>query len=291
MKKYFFIATFTFSSYSFSQGCSDAGFCTIDNIKTVNLDSISEKNYFKLGVNMGQADHEISVLGSYLEFGRKISNALETNIKLNYLSQSLNGFTSSSLSDAFLNANYRLNKSSKATIGVKIPFTDGNLKDNGQPLPMDFQPSLGTVDLILAISKKVNNFNFSLGIQQPLTQNKNQYISLNEPYFSTNNFKRSGDVLVRLVYLYKFSEKLSIAPSLLPIYHLQNDKFTNEFNQELEIKGSQGLTLNGNVFLNYALNQKNSLELSFGSPFIVRDARPDGLTRSFVANLEYRLKF
>jgi len=26
-------------------------------------------------------------------------------------------------------------------------------------------------------------------------------------------------------------------------------------------------------------------------PFIVRDIRPDGLTRSFIANIEYKIKF
>ncbi len=292
MKKSFFIfITILFFSTTYSQGCSDAGFCTIDNIKSIDLDSIAEKNYFKIGANMGQGENEISVFGSYLEYGRKINSNFETNIKINYLSQSLDGFSSSSLSDAFVNGNYRFNNNIKATLGFKIPFTDGNLKENNQPLPMDFQPSLGTFDLILGVSKKVNNFNFSIGLQQPLTQNKNQFISLNDEYFSTNKFKRSGDVLFRMVYNYKFSEKFFIAPSLLPIYHLQNDKYTNELNQELEIEGSSGLTLNGNLFINYVINPKNSIELSFGSPFVIRDARPDGLTRSFVANLEYKIKF
>lgn len=78
---------------------------------------------------------------------------------------------------------------------------------------------------------------------------------------------------------------------MLPIYHLTNDKFTDELNIKREIEGSQGLTLNGNVYFDYEFNAKSSLQLNVGMPFVVRDARPDGLTRSFIANLEYRIKF
>lgn len=86
-------------------------------------------------------------------------------------------------------------------------------------------------------------------------------------------------------------KKFTITPSLLPIYHLMNDKFTNALGLENEIKGSQGLTLNGNAYLDYAINAKNALQINLGMPFLVRDARPDGLTRTFVANLEYKIKF
>lgn len=77
----------------------------------------------------------------------------------------------------------------------------------------------------------------------------------------------------------------------MPIYHLTKDKYTNEFNIKKEIIGSQGLTLNGNAYIDYEFNSKNIIQLNLGIPFIVRDARPDGLTRSFIANLEYRIKF
>ena len=77
----------------------------------------------------------------------------------------------------------------------------------------------------------------------------------------------------------------------MPIYHLINDKYTDEFNVEQEITGSQGLTLNGNIYLDYEINRKNKIQINMGMPFIVRDSRPDGLTRSFIANLEYRIKF
>lgn len=287
-----YIILFVISFYSYGQGCSDAGFCTLENFQGTETDSISFKNSFKIGANVGSADNDVSVFGSYLEYSRQFNSKWELLAKITYLSQSIDGFSSSSLADAYLTSSYAINSNMKIIGGFKIPFTDGNLKDNGFALPMDFQPSLGTFDLILGASKSYKSWTFVLAYQQPLTQNKNEFFApMNSDYISTNEFKRSGDVLLRASYKFSLADRFIITPSLLPIYHLSNDKFTDVDNMEKEINGSQGLTLNANIYLNYIFNQKNSLELSFGSPLIVRDTRPDGLTRSFVANLEYKISF
>jgi hypothetical protein len=163
---------------------------------------------------------------------------------------------------------------------------------------MDYQSSLGTLDLILGMGYEIDNVQMVFAMQQPLTQNKNAFIanaypinSVLKSFQSTNSFKRSGDILARVSYPITIDDNFRITPSLLTIYHLANDKFTNSLGDEKEIMGSQGLTLNGNVFLDYEINNKNSLQVNVAMPFIVRDSRPDGLTRSFIANLEYRIKF
>ena len=163
---------------------------------------------------------------------------------------------------------------------------------------MDYQASLGTFDLILGVGYEIKKVQFVVAAQQPLTQNNNQFIASNYPinsklgsFQSTNKFERSGDILLRMSYPINLHSKLRLTPSILPIYHLTNDKFTDEFNIKREIIGSQGLTLNGNAYFDYEINNNNSLQLNIGMPVVVRDARPDGLTRGFVANLEYRVKF
>lgn len=163
---------------------------------------------------------------------------------------------------------------------------------------MDYQSSLGTFDLIFGIGYEIKKIQFVAAIQQPLTQNDNQFIATNYPinselrtFQSTNKFERSGDVLLRVSYPININSKLKLTPSILPIYHLANDKYMDEFNVKQEIKGSQGLTLNGNTYIDYEINSKNIIQLNLGMPFIVRDSRPDGLTRNFIANIEYRVKF
>ena len=293
----FFICITTLTLYA--QGCSDAGFCTIDSFKPHEHEQVTEDyNSFKIGTNYGAADYSISAIGLYLEYNRKFSEKLSLDAKLTALSQSGNDISVFGLSDLFLNGNFRISDKATTTLGFKIPLMDGSREENGLPLPMDYQSSLGTFDLILGFGYRINRLQLVAAWQQPLTQNNNEFLAEDYPlgsplrdFQSTNEFVRSGDMLLRASYPLNLGSKLVFTPSLLPIYHLANDKFTDADGIEREIEGSQGLTLNWNAYFDYPINDRQNLQLSLGAPFIVRDARPDGLTRSFVANLEYKISF
>lgn len=287
------------TNYTYGQGCSDAGFCTINSFKPNSTDSTEViNNQFKIGFFFGKADNSISVYGNYLEYNRQLGEKFGLDIKLAALAQNGNGISTYGLSDVFLNTNYKASEKIKITLGAKIPLSFANKSFKNLPLPMDYQASLGTFDLIFGVGYEIKKLQLVAAIQQPLTQNDNQFIASNYPinsklsaFQSTNKFQRSGDVLLRVSYPISISSKLKLTPSILPIYHLSNDKYTDEFNVKKEIIGSQGVTLNGNVYLDYEINNKNIIQFNIGMPFIVRDSRPDGLTRSLIANLEYRIKF
>lgn len=255
-------------------------------------------NQFKLGTYFGNADNSISIYGNYLEYNRLLSEKFGLDVKLTTLAQNGNGISTFGLSDIFLNASYKASEKVKLTLGTKIPLSEANKFSNNLPLPIDYQASLGTFDLIFGIGYELKRIQFVAALQQPLTQNNNQFIATNYPINSelrtlqsTNKFERSGDILLRVSYPMNITSKLKLTPNILPIYHLANDKFTNEFNVKKEIIGSKGLTLNGNAYLDYEINSKNIIQLNLGVPFIVRKSRPDGLTRGFIANIEYRIKF
>lgn len=284
------------TNYSYSQGCSDAGFCTINSFKPNSTEVLN--NQFKLGTYFGNADNSISIYGNYLEYNRLLSEKFGLDVKLTTLAQNGNGISAFGLSDIFLNASYKASEKVKLTLGTKIPLSEANKFSNNLPLPIDYQASLGTFDLIFGIGYELKRIQFVAALQQPLTQNNNQFIATNYPINSelrtlqsTNKFERSGDILLRVSYPMNITSKLKLTPSILPIYHLANDKFTDEFNVKKEIIGSKGLTLNGNAYLDYEINSKNIIQLNLGVPFIVRKSRPDGLTRGFIANIEYRIKF
>ncbi len=300
--KFFLIAITLFcliTNYSYGQGCSDAGFCTLNSFKPNNIDSTQVlNNQFKIGAFFGNADNSISVYGNYLEYNRQLTNKFGLDLKLTTLSQNGNGISTFGLSDIFLNTIYKVSEKVKLTLGAKIPLSKADKTNDNLPLTMDYQASLGTFDLIFGFGYEFKKIQVVAAIQQPLTQNNNQFIATNYPtnsnlrkFQSTNKFERSGDVLLRVSYPINITSKLKLTPSILPIYHLTNDKYTDEFNVKKEIIGSQGLTLNGNAYLDYEINSKNIIQLNLGIPFIVRDIRPDGLTRSFIANIEYRIKF
>ena len=87
------------------------------------------------------------------------------------------------------------------------------------------------------------------------------------------------------------NEKLTLKPNALFIYHLGNDSYVNQFGNRVEIANSDGLTINGNIIANYKIGDNSSIETSLATPFVVREVRPDGLTRAFTVGLSFKQGF
>lgn len=283
------------------QGCSDAGFCTLNGFKPGVPDSTLKeyKNHLSVGLSHGEADHAIAIWSTYIEYHRQVSDNVGVDLKLGALNQTDKHISTTGISDLYLNVSYACMKNTTVLGGFKIPLQDGNKQSaEGLSLPMDYQASLGTFDLILGLRYEIQKFTITAGLQQPLIQNNNHYLSERYPadapfrnFQSTNNYTRSGDGLLRLTYPFKITRQLTISPSALSIYHFSEDRFSDINGMQQSIKGSRGLTFNGTVYVDYALNKKNNLNLNLGKPFITRKVRPDGLTREYIITLEYTLKF
>ena len=290
----FFGILLTFES--FGQGCSDAGICTLASFKPGSLNNIDTlQANIKVGVSMGSADHDISVFGTYIEYERNVSNKLDFNAKLTTLAQSGNNISVWGLSDVYLTGKYRFYKNLHVILGAKIPLTDGNRNKDNRPLPMDYQSSLGTVDAIAGLGFSLSNLQLMLGYQQPLIQNDNNFVSesytednILSTFPTTNKFKRSSDALFRVSYAVPILSSLVITPSFLSVYHLSDDTYQASPGKQNPIIDSQGLTVNGNLYLDYHFLRRHSVQLSAGAPLVVRKVRPDGLTRGLVLSLEYK---
>ncbi len=283
----------------FSQGCSDAGFCTMGGLEPHASEELDETlNSITFGLNYGFADNSITVLGFALEYSRQITSNLGVDVKFTSLAQSGNGVAEFGLSDVYVSARYGITSDVQAVLGGKIPLMRANTSLDGLALPMDYQSSLGTYDAILGVRYVVGGLQVLAAAQLPLVQNQNAFLSELYPagsalrsFQSTNAFNRSADVLLRASYPLPVSESVVITPSVLPIYHLAEDTYTTASGVVESITGSRGLTLNVNVFMTVAVARNQSIQLSVAAPLIVRQARPDGLTRSFLANIEYAVRF
>ena len=289
-----------------AQGCSDAGVCTLHSIKN-NAEGHESKNGknndLSFGFAYGKGERSTNNYTGYVEYTRTITKKTSVTGKLGY--SFINGelANTSGLTDLFLSVNHAFDTKGKwkksFVVGLKIPFDGADIVKNGIHLPMPYQTSLGTTDLVLAINYNRKNFGATLAVQQPLKPiNENKFLPGDYPlqplalkYWPTNQFSRKGDVVGRVSYNFKTGERFSIRPSLLGIYHEANDTYVDNNKMRRAIFNSRGLTLNANVFVDYRLKNGNGIELSLGTPFVVRDQRPDGLTRSFVASLEYQFSF
>ena len=282
-----------------AQGCSDAGFCSIHSLKPDEHTESVLLNQVKAGISYGRGENSVKIISPYLEYTRNLNSCLSISGKILFTSVKGDLGDVSGMSDGFISASYSAGNNTGLTLGFKIPFNDGNSAINNLSLPMAYQTSLGTLDIIAGINHSHDKFEFTAALQQPLTQNKNTFAANLYPagseaqlYQSTKNYKRSGDVLLRAAYTFDIDNgKFKITPGILPIFHLANDKYTDANGIEQSIDGSQGVTLNGNLFLVYEVSKKNSIELSFGAPMKSRTIRPDGLTRKFALSLEYKARF
>ncbi|PLX13860.1 MAG: hypothetical protein C0597_10935 [Marinilabiliales bacterium] len=289
-----------------AQGCSDAGICTINNIKDHSFNipnELKDRNFFKSGITFGIGEHSINVINPYLEYTGFVTNKLSLSGKITYAFVSGELANTNNLSDFIFSSNLVLFQevltSLNVVLGAKIPLNSSNIKEEDNPLPMHYQSSLGTYDLIVGVNYSIMDFGISMALQQPIiNSNENEFIkpldqnAIEYKYSSTNSYNRKGDVVLRASYYLKVNEnKFYIRPGLLGIYHLGNDTFKDQNGVEQSINGSKGLTLNANLFLNYRFSESKQLEFSFGFPFVTRDQRPDGLTRELVSGLEYTYSF
>lgn len=290
---------FVTGSRSFSQGCSDAGVCSIhgitpgstrpDTAKTLN-------NAISAGVSWGMSQYDVQVLTPFVEYTRSLGKHFSLTGKFNFGLRFGELGNTGGPSDLLLSGGYDFLDHFTLTAGIKIPMNDGNLEENGQPLPMNYQTSLGTVDLLLGFGYRIKRWSFTAGYQQPVTQNGNQFLASAYPegspeskYYSTRNYHRAADVLVRASFTAIRSQKVTLVAGILPIYHVQNDSYEEPDGRRVSIDGSQGLTLNINAIVQYHITASQHLELTLGAPALARKVRPDGLSK-FAAGISYMIR-
>jgi hypothetical protein len=291
-----------FFSNGYAQGCSDAGFCSVGNAFK-NADS-EVKNSIDLGAVYGIAEEDVTVFSQYITYTRDFNEKFALSTKITSAVANGSFGTRGNIGDVFVTGNYKLKSKFSALegtkawslmLGAKIPLTSANDKINNYSLPMVYQSSLGTFDILGGVNLMYKKWDFNTAFQIPLTQNKNSYLtefSGTNLFPSTNLFERKPDVLFRTTYKLKSTnEKFTFRPNVLFIYHLGEDSFENVFGQRETIQNSDGLTINGNLIVSYKLSKKSYLESSIASPFVVRKERPDGLTRAVTLGLSYKTNF
>ncbi|WP_341900994.1 DoxX family protein [Fluviicola taffensis] len=299
------------SSKSLAQGCSDAGFCSVGELKSELSDSTEYKNKIGLTPVIGIGEDKTFIFTPTLQYDRQLNKkwSIQTKFTVNYANGNLG--STFGLGDVIQSCSYNIQSNRKIkvsfTAGVKVPLSNSNQKAAGRSLPMTYQSSLGTLDAIAGIGLKFHQFKAAFGLQAPLTNlySKNGTRSANgflrsewdsiqaNPYPSTNGFVRAADVLFKIEYNWKLSQKFALTPGLLSIYHLIKDKYQETKGDETfrSIQDSEGLTINFTLVAAYQITKRLKTSLTFGVPLVVRTVRPDGLTRRFVLGPEISYQF
>lgn len=306
MKKHLIITglcLLTLAIPGFGQGCSDAGFCSIGALKDNGVPS--EQTYaasLAIGVGLGMGLEATSSITSYLEYNHAINSKWNLGAKITGGLYDGDLGSNAGPGDLYLSGSYlpksKGNHKFSFLASLKAPLSTSDAKsDKDIPLPMEYQSSLGTFDFIGGISYLYKNkWEISTGFQLPLSgANENEFLrfpsdSIKGDFNSTREFERAGDVLIRAGYKLKFMDnKLLLKPNILAIYHLAEDSYSDIFNQRRKIENSDGLTINAGIMITRIFKNNHQLEVIAAAPLVVREERPDGLTRSFVFNIQYQI--
>jgi len=168
--------------------------------------------------------------------------------------------------------------------------------------PMEYQSTLGTIDIFVGYTLKTDKINFSAGYQMPITsKNQNNFYPryfdvndvnlgvFNDNYPPSNEMKRSANFYSRAGYFIVNKSDFFVNVGATAFYKLKNDQFydANTFFYEgyklgyNEVEGTKGLALNGVVQLNYKIYNELEVSLYAGLPLVDRKEYIDGLKRDF----------
>ncbi|HAP59677.1 MAG TPA: hypothetical protein DCR93_09275 [Cytophagales bacterium] len=291
-----------------AQGCSDAGFCTMGALRpdqkfsrrvNFRLRSVEVSQY----LGMTRFDDLVWVTTAEATFG--LNNDNYFHIKLPYQHTVGPLGEHGGLSDLSLSYTRTLRREENwqvsASVGVKVPMSAPNLTSpEGLPLPMYYQPTLGTYDIIAGASWISKNWLFATGIQHALTRTPSDFLwapwqghpmeEIILLYPQSNNLRRGTDVMVRVERSLRLGNK-NFYLGMLPIYRLQEDIIVRPDGTEIQVADTNGLVLTALGGFGYQFSTKMGIKGLVGYRLIQREKNPDGLSRKIVFSLGYEYRF
>lgn len=323
------ILVFFISLNSFSQGCSDAGFCTLGAMKpnqnysrkvNLKLRSIEFNTYY--GLTM----FHLAVYNMSADVNIGITDKITAQVKLPY--QYVDGLLANThgLGDISLSATRNIFSTDKFQInfslGAKIPTGKSNKKsDEGLPLPSYYQTTLGTWDFIAGVSLITKNWLFATGYQQALNHNGNEFLwgpwrnnedkIIADRYPKSKHILRGKDLMFRVERNFRFSN-WNVYAGILWIHRITKDNFLDADNMPKDVKNSDGPAISLLFGGGYRFNTHSAIKLMVGLnakvlfdiDYIKRisvfpqggkevdfERNPDGLSRKYVASIGYEYRF
>ena len=252
------------------------------------------KYFFLISTAYGKGDNGTAIIVSQIEANLRLKNGKTfAQIKLPYAFISGKLGSINGLGDITISATHIIFSEAKSSLsfsgGFKIPTNKGNRSLNNLPLPMVYQTSLGTTDILLGAKYTFKKWDGTIGYQHSFDANNNQYVhqeGVDDPttynsFFESKILRRSDDAIFRLNRNF-IVKKINFSTGLLFIYHLKDDMYSDSKGKVVTAIGSKGLTLNINLAGTIALSKKVDFVFIYATPIVTRKSRPDGLTRKYI---------
>ncbi len=318
MKYYFLLLTFLLFRLSFGQGCSDAGFCTMGAMKPdQNYNTKAKYKLNSLSISQYRGKTTLSPINytTTIEANISILDKTQVQVKLPYTYIKGNLGTSSGLGDISISATRLLHQADNYklsfTLGAKIPTNNSTQKGDkvftipdttvSRTLPMYYQTSLGSFDVVTGISLVSKKWLFAAGYQQALTRNKNDFKwgewrdypskAYLEKHPRATHLLRGIDVMLRAERNWRFS-RWNFSIGALPIWRITKDSRRSvNLEKEIKVDKTTGMALSILAGAGYQFNVNHGLKFIYGKKITDREVNPDGLTRHAVLSITYYANF
>ena len=273
---------------STSQGCSDAGVCTMGTMRstTHELDS-SARGFISISTSYGAGEQGVSIMQVVPEVEWHVGQLMSLRASVPVMHTSGSIGSNSGIGDAVISVSRTVplidDVEMGLTLGTRLPTgTTNAVYTPMASLPMPYQTGLGTTDLVVGVSSTYDRWSIALGYQRVLANNNlNTYVDQGLGYFTSKDYQRGDDAILRVGRAIPIAD-IDLVPSVLAIYRVQQDRVMGE-----RVEGSDGLTLNLALAASTSIADRMNLRLDAAAPVIVRKVRADGLTRALVVSLGF----
>ncbi len=291
-----FIAVLFFTAWDvYGQGCSDAGACSIGSMDDIEGENQPTKFKLSYDQNFGLGEKFILISTTSIIVEHRFLKSTSFVVRVPFIFTTGNLGNTTGIGDVLVSFIQQLFHGQNSQLGILV---GGKLRTNnsdftfaGEPLPMAYQTSLGTYDIIIGAQYIYKTWDFYLAYQHPFGRNNNQYLhpegetDEKKLYYESAQLRRGDDIALRVQKTFFLKNDQNLQPGIMPIYRLQKSEIIRNEIPEI-LQGSDGLTFN--LFLTYSKKLKGNTTLSLTGAFPIIDKayRADGLTRNFVFSLK-----
>lgn len=293
----------------YSQGCSDSGFCTMGALKPDQFYSKIFRirlNSIELTQHIGTTKYGDWIHSTFVDANVGITRKMNVQVRLPaYTIIQGNMPTTRGWGDLYINVSQNIIAKEKfqlnATAGVKIYTSQPDKSSSdGLPMPLYQQTSYGSNDINFGASVITQHWMFAVGYQRALNQITNQFSAQRwvghtnyntvRVYDASNGLMRGDDVMIRVERNFRLS-RFNFHVGALQLWRVNQDRIIAENGNMQSVAGSNGLTLNAVIGGGYQFNASMGIRLITSFKLREREVNSDGLSRDFIGQVAYIIRF
>jgi hypothetical protein len=292
-----------------AQGCSDSGFCTMGAMKP--------DQYFSNRVHIRLNSVELTQHLGYTKYGDIIHSTFfdanigitqKTNLQVRFPAYTIitgSMPTTRGWGDVFLNLSQRIfstdNYQLNITAGAKLLLSNfDNKSHDGLSMPLYQQTSYGSNDINLGASYLSKKWLIAAGYQHAINQISNRFspaqweghtlYNVVKVYDTSAGLVRGDDVMLRIERNFRLS-RVNLYAGALQLWRLNKDRVISEDGTLAPVQESSGLAINLLLGGGYQFNTRTAIRLVTSIKLKERDSNPDGLSRDFISQITYLVRF